>query len=110
MNKQNILQAIGYQQRLWVAAFSALMAGLLFVQNARAALELPNTATTAPAAQAETIRQTLVQAQLKLQDDSDFAMQQVQDAQDRYLAELAPTISAVTPEVDGRIRSSLDGR
>lgn len=96
------------QQRLWLSFWAALLAGLICAQNVSAALELPHTASSAPAAQAEEIRQALVQAQLKLADDRDLAAQQVKDAQARYLAELSPALAAVVPEVDNRVRSSLD--
>jgi high-affinity iron transporter len=96
------------QQRFWLSFLSALLAGLIFAQNAIAALEAPNTATTAPAAQAEQIRQALVQAQLKLGDEGELAAQQVADAQARYVAELSPTLAAFVPEVDSRVHAALD--
>jgi high-affinity iron transporter len=105
---KQIIRIAEAKQRLWIYTFCAFLAGLLIVQSASAAIEPPTPATTTPAAQAELIRQELVQAQLKLQEDSDLAMQQVEDAKTRYLAELGPTIAAVAPEVDGRVRAALE--
>src|SRR5690349_17500287 len=108
MSDRRITYRVGVQQRLLAAVVCALMAGLLLVQSVSAALSAPTSGSTAPAAQAEQIRQELVLAQLKLQDDGALATQQVQDAQTRYLAELAPTVAAVAPDVDARIQASLE--
>ncbi len=107
MSEQHKVRVSGFQQRLWVSAFCAFMAGLLLVQNASAALQLPTTATSAPASQAEQIRQDLVQAQLNITSESKLAGEQLQDAQSRYLTNLAATVAAVSPETDQRIRSEL---
>jgi high-affinity iron transporter len=88
-----------------ISLLCALLAGLFFVQSASAALELP---TTAPAAQAELIRQGLVQAQLQLLEASNTAAQQVQDAQTRYKTDLSPTLATIAPETDARVLAALD--
>jgi high-affinity iron transporter len=107
MIMQGRVQAVRLQ-RVWVAIFCAVLAGLLIGHSAQAALELPNTASTAPATQAEQIRQGLVQAQLTALDDSQLAAQQVADAETSYLAALAPTLATIAPEVDARIRTQFE--
>ncbi|MCC6457486.1 MAG: FTR1 family protein [Caldilineaceae bacterium] len=102
------MKIIGANRRLWICTLCALLAGLLFVPSAHAAVELPNSATTTPAAQAELIRQGLVQAQLKLQDDPAVAIQQAEAAQSLYLSVLSPTLTDIVPEVDDRVRAALD--
>lgn len=107
MSEQPRVRVSGFRQRLCAAAFCALMACLLLVQTAGAALQLPTTATDAPASQAEQIRQNLVQAQLNITSEGKLAGEQVQDAQSRYLTNLAATVAAVSPEIDQRIRSEF---
>src|SRR5512138_1149528 len=90
------------QNRFLIALFAALFAASHLLGAASAL-------SSSPAQSAESIRASLLNAQLSLTSDASTSADLVQKAETIYQTELSAQIAAADPEAHKRIRSAFEG-